>query len=331
MPVIMKRYLTSVIIVAVCALVIGPLFAGFFGPDWQARWILAWAANEYQNGHPEEAEKAIERASSLSSQLATDAEFWKLKFDLVFNKAKPNSEAISRLFEESVDNIARVPRAQQAIIASYVGQLFHISRENELAVEIMETFFEPISKRDPAENNGLSYFRSLAKKKLETALVEIDAALVADGSAREEYLDTKAWILHGLNKDQDALPFAEEAIKKLYAHLKKYNGVRAADRFEFHALFSSDSVAEPEATEPTEEGNSRTKTSNTIPKANRLDEIKRRFAYINPTDIDELARKIAALRFHRACILDELGRTAESDLDYAWLDSFGFTETDKLN
>lgn len=292
---------------------------------------MAWAANEYQNGHPEEAERAIEKASSLSSQLATDAEFWKLKFDLVFNKAKPNPESITRLFEESVDKIARVPKAQQAIIASYLGQLFHLSHENELAVEMMETYFEPISKRDPAENNGLSYFRSLAKKKLATALKEIDAALVADGSAREEYLDTKAWVLHGLNKDQEALPFAEEAIKKLYAQIKKYNGVRAADRFEFHALLSSDAVAKSETTDPTEDGKSKKETSKTVPLANRLDEIKRRFAYINPTNIDELAKKIAALRFHRACILDELGRTEESDLDYAWLDSFGFTETDKLN
>ena len=327
----MKRYLTPAIIVAVCSLAIGPLFSGFFGPEWRARWILAWAANEYQNGHPEDAEKAIERASALSSELATDAEFWKLKFDLVFNKEKPSSATIAQLFDESVVQISKVPKALQAVIASYVGQLFHIHRENEMAVAIMETYYGPISKRDPAENNGIAYFRSLAKKKLETALVEIDAALVADGSAREEFLDTKAWVLHGLSKDQEALPFAEEAIKKLIAHQKKFNGVRSVDRLEFQALLFSDSAVKPEPTDPNKDDNNTTRTPKTTLATNRLDEIKRRFGYINPTDIDDLARKIAALRFHRACILDELGRNDESDLDYAWLDGFGFTETDKLN
>jgi hypothetical protein len=37
------------------------------------------------------------------------------------------------------------------------------------------------------------------------------------------------------------------------------------------------------------------------------------------------------VRFHRACILDEVGRTDESELDYRWLDQFGFTEPEKLN
>ena len=46
---------------------------------------------------------------------------------------------------------------------------------------------------------------------------------------------------------------------------------------------------------------------------------------------EALARRVASLRFHRACILDELGLTEQSELDYAWLDSFGFHETDKLN
>jgi len=295
--------------------------------------MLAWAANAYQNGHPEEAEETLKRASELSSQLATDSEFWKLKFDFVFNKEKTSSEAVSKLFEESSTQISRAPEYLQAIIASFVGQLFHLHHKNDLAVEVLEKFYPPISKRDAAENNTIAYFRSLTKKGLETALVEIDAALVSDGTSREEYLDTKAWVLHGLHKDDVALPFIEEAVKKLYSHIQRYNEVRMADRLEFHAWLYSD-VAKTNATESAEEVAAEKIVEKIKDKAsapNRLDELKLRFPYISPVELDDLARKIAALRFHRACILDELERNEESDLDYAWLDRFGFTETDKLN
>ena len=326
----MKKYLTTIIIVAVCALVLGPLFAGFLGPDWRARWMLAWAANAYQNGHPEEAEETLNRASELSSQLATDSEFWKLKFDFVFNKEKTSSEAVSKLFEESLTQISRAPEYHHAAIASFVGQLFHLHRKNDLAVAVLEKFYPPISKRDAAENNTIAYFRSLTGKGLETALVEIDAALVADGTSREEYLDTKAWVLHGLRKDDVALPFIEEAVKRLYSHIQRYNGVRMADRVEFHAWLYSEVVAKTDATESADEG-AVEKIINKASAPNRLDELKLRFPYINPDELDDLARKTAALRFHRACILDELGRNEESDLDYVWLDCFGFTETENLN
>ncbi len=326
----MKKYLTTIILVAVCALVLGPLFAGFLGSDWRARWMLAWAANAYQDGHPEEAEETLKRASELSSQLATDSEFWKLKFDFVFNKEKISSEAVSKLFDESLTQISRAPEHQQSIIASFVGQLFHLHRKNDLAVKVLEKFYPPISKRDAAENNTIAYFRSLTGKGLETALFEIDAALVADGTSREEYLDTKAWVLHGLRKDDVALPFIEEAVKKLYGHIQRYSGVRMADRLEFHAWLYSDVVAKTNATASADPvAVEKIKYKESAPK--RLDDLKLRFPYINPVELDELVRKIAALRFHRACILDELERNEESDLDYAWLDRFGFTETENLN
>lgn len=311
----MKKYLTAVIIVAVCTLALGPLCTGFLGPAWRARWMLAWAANEYQNGHLDEAEKTLRGASELSSEIATDPEFWKLKFEIVFNKKKPSVEAVSGLFEESASQISAAPKPQQANLATYVAEMFRLNRENDRAVEILDRFYPPFLKREAAENNTIAYLRSLTKKGLETALMEIDAALVADGKSREEFLDTKAWVLHGLDRDELALPFAEEAIKKLRSRNEQPGNIRPADRLAFHDQLFLDVVASDETAD--------------VP--NRLEALKKRFSYVNPLEIEGIARKIAALRFHRACILDELGRTKESDLDYAWLDAFGFTETDKLN
>ena len=309
----MKNQLTPVIIVAVCALALGPLCTGFFGPEWRAKWLLASAANQFQNEQFDEAESTLQRATELSADLATDPEFWKLKFEIVLNKKNASQEVYSRLYEDSLSQIAKTPPAYQADFAHAVGSLLHQCQQNQLAVEILEKFFPPIAKRTPNENNSLAYFRSKTKKGLETALLEIDAALVKDGTSQVEFLDTKAWVLHGLNKNELALTFVQEAIRK------KNESVGKLDEDESKVLqkwlFAASDVQEIE----------------TAPVSNKLEELKKRFPVYDPKGLNDLARGVAALRFHRACILDELGRTEDSELDYAWLDSFGFQETDKLN
>jgi len=333
----MKKHLTKVIIVAVCALALGPLIAGFFGPAWRARWMLAWAANEYQNGHPDEAETTLRRASELSSELATDPEFWKLKFEFVFNKEKPSSESIKKLFDESVSQISRLAKPQQPVVAAFVANIFQLNRETDLAIELLESHLPPISQRVANDNNTIAYFRSLAKKKLEIALQEIDSALVADGTQNETFLDTKAWVLHGLKEDAKALPFANEALKKLYSAIERLGNVRPADRREFYTWLYSDTFEKTNKNDSEIDNDSGGKiidsnvSTKNISQLNRLETLKLRYPYVSQSGIDEIAKTIAALRFHRACILDELGRTEESDRDYAWLDNFGFTETDKLN
>jgi len=315
----MKKYLTPIIVAAVCLLAFGPLLPSFFGPEWRAKWILAQAANEYLDGNPEKADESLKRAELLSDKLAIETEYWDLKFDLVFNKEKPTPEAISSLFEDSVALISRTPAELQPDIAIFVGERFHLRRENEFAVRMMERFFPAIPKRDANENNSLAYFRALTKKGLGTALEEVDAALVADGTSRTEFLDTKAWVLHGLGRDKEALPFIEESLKKIHSQLKQFEGISKSDRSRFEELF----IAE---VEDAVENNSPEN-----PPGSRLDELKKEFPYFRPIDLELQAKRIAAVRFHRACILDELGRTEESELDYRWLDRFGFTEPDKLN
>ncbi|HUP80156.1 MAG TPA: hypothetical protein VM260_16500, partial [Pirellula sp.] len=230
-------------------------------------------------------------------------------------------------FDESVSQISRLAKPQQAAVAAFVANMFQLNRETVLAIELLESHLPPISQRKANDNNTIAYFRSLAKKKLEIALQEIDSALVADGTQNEMFLDTKAWVLHGLKEDAKALPFASEALKKLYSAIERLESVRPADRREFHSWLYSDTF-EKMNNNDSEIGNDSTKN---VSQLNRLEALKLRYPYVSPSGIDEIAKTIAAFRFHRACILDELGRTEESDRDYAWLDNFGFTNTDKLN
>jgi len=220
------------------------------------------------------------------------------------------------LYEEVQSQIAKSPTANRANLAYLVGGLFHQCHQNELAVGILEKFFPPISQRTANENNSISYFRSKTKKGLETALREIDAALVTDGNMQPEFLDTKAWVLHGLDRNELALTFIEQAIKNEDAAIGKLRGMDEKDRIELRKrLFATPGTVE----------------ASTTTAKNQLEDLTKHLSDYSSKSLEALARRVASLRFHRACILDELGLTEQSELDYAWLDSFGFQETDKLN
>ena len=311
----MKNQLSRFIIVAVCALALGPLCAELFGPEWRARWILALAANQFQNEQLDEAEKTLQSAAQLSPDLTADPEFWILKLEIGLNKKNLRSD-FHPLAEEVQSQIAKSPSANRAILANLVSGLFHQCHQNELAVEILEKFLPPISQRTANENNSIAYFRSKTKKGLEIALREIDAALVTDGNMQPEFLDTKAWVLHGLNRNELALTFIQQAVKNENAAIGKLTGMNEKDRIELQKrLFAAPSTQE---------------TSTSTAK-NMLEDLTKHLSNYSSKPLEALARRVASLRFHRACILDELGLTEESELDYAWLDSFGFHETDKLN
>jgi hypothetical protein len=100
----------------------------------------------------------------------------------------------------------------------------------------------------------------------------------------------------------------------------------------------SDPAGEPEAkesdseTQKIEPSQELTKElSKALLVVNKLDEIKKKFPSSEHIKLERLARTLAVLRFHRACILDELGRGEEAEIDYDWLDRFGFSDVRLLD
>jgi hypothetical protein len=61
-----------------------------------------------------------------------------------------------------------------------------------------------------------------------------------------------------------------------------------------------------------------------------LEMIKNRYPQIDPFLIEGIAKTIAVMRHHRACILHDLGRFDEWERDHTWLELFGFEDTAKL-
>jgi hypothetical protein len=197
---------------------------------------------------------------------------------------------------------------------------------------------------------------------LDIALQEIDAALKVQVEAG--YLDTKAWVLHGLRKDELAWKFANESVKRHYQSLGEIrrlfepgpnDDTQTAKATQVDVASPSSDVSKPidaeesasvpsepiEATEtPTADSEPQKVESAQEPTkepekavlaVNKLDEIKKKFPSSEHFKLERTARTLAVLRFHRACILDELGRTEEAEIDYAWLDRFGFSDVRLLD
>jgi len=324
-PVNMNKSGTFAIVLAVCALVFVPLCAEVFGPASRARWILAWAANQYENGEPQEAADAIAKAASLSSEMATDPEFWRLRFQVLFGKAKPQSEAVVALYNEAMEYLTRVDPLRQSDAATLAAAEFTRRRKHEMALGILKKFYPSMGQRTPIQNNAIAYFRALTDQDLDLALMEVDAAIVANSRFDSQFLDTKAWILHRMGRDDRAIVFAEEAIRLFLDVFKRGNGIQEADRLSLLEILNpSEHAADPELEM------AQTKISDADLRREKIDLIQSRFPYLQESDIETLVEMLAVMRFHRACILDELGRTEESNADYAWLDLFGYTNTAEL-
>jgi hypothetical protein len=358
----MKIPTTPLIIAATIAIAIGPLFVGFFGPASDARWLLARAANEYQDGKPDQARKTLEKAAATSQDIFVDADFWKLRFQMTFDKKTVAEADVQTLYESSVASLSGMESTRKNAVLEFLAALFKEHGRLDLAVGLLEANLPPIAKRPPLLNNDLAYFRALAKKDLDIALQEIDAALKVE--VNPGFLDTKGWVLHGLRKDELAWKFANESVKRQYDALGEIRGLfepgpsdtkigvqttkvdlpsttsepSKPDKTSESETAQSDPAGEPEAkesdseTQKIEPSQELTKElSKALLAVNKLDEIKKKFPSSEHIKLERLARTLAVLRFHRACILDELGRGEEAEIDYDWLDRFGFSDVRLLD
>jgi tetratricopeptide (TPR) repeat protein len=345
----MRNYLTWFVLLITCTVVIGPIVSEMMGKRSYARWVLAQAANDYQNGSVDAAATNLARASEISPEIAIDENYWKLRFQIVFDKEHPEPNMIEALFDDASRLLKGIDDVQRSKTAKFVAWRLKRHKRIDLAIELLEQCFPPIESRPAEDNNEIAYYRSLTKAQLELALQEIDTALKQ--KSEPELFDTKAWILHGLGRDEQAIKWADASIERTYEMLKKLPGNESRG-MELVALFQPDSdvsvvpqevdansdrskqsVVDPESNSDLDEILERldqTRRSIEIKLADPIETIQKKFPTFDPVNIAMLAKNIAVMRFHRACILDELNRIEDSEVDYAWLDRFGFSKTNEL-
>lgn len=426
----MRNYSVFLIVLATCALALGPFCTVFVGPAGYARWMLAHAANEFQREKPAEAEAILQKAILSSREIAADPEYWALRAQLVFDKNQPDAAAIASLSSDAVRFLSELDEGKRYMGSLIVSNLLQENDQYEQAIDVLQTLYPQLEKRSASMNNNIAYFRSLSGKDLPLALREINASLESDSSAGS--MDTKAWILHGLGRDSEALKFADKGLEKVYKSLADgtldaidQKVVLISDPQEarlFSQMFAPDlnifpSAAKKEAAavgkdqpkevdqpkeieKPQDEVdldrildglvaspkpdsqkdgprkndgknqigipsasvdasddmkaklddggpdgqspelasdlldqlNTDARAAVRLPKLARepVELIKTRFPNLNPFLIEGLAKTIAVMRYHRACILHDLGRFDEWDRDMSWLELFGFTDTTQL-
>jgi tetratricopeptide (TPR) repeat protein len=200
------------IVLAAISLPVVPVFMDYFGPETSARWMLAKAANEFDRGNVEEAQKLLEGAYAKSNEIVTDRDFWR-QFERIELSDEAGTEELSptKLWDEMIRRIDNP--SVRANAAFEISTILSNRRQFQAAVNLLNEHLPPVADRKPVQNNQIAYMRSLTGSDLELALDEVERALKS--LQNESFLDTKAWVLHGLGRNEEALEVIDEALKEM--------------------------------------------------------------------------------------------------------------------
>ena len=319
-------FVNRMILAAAIGLPVGPVIADYFGPATTARWMLAKAANEFDQGNVVEAQKLLEDAYKKSPDIAADRNFLK-QLDRV--EANNESSAVSSfyvdLWEQRIGRIENPAIRAEAALA--ISSLLSNRKKFDDAARILNLNLPPFEKRTAVQNNQMAYMRALAGKDLEQALVEIDMAIKT--AENESYLDTKGWVLHRMGRNEEALVVMDKSLAKLTeawnANPKLERclvriGELQAEELQAESVAAESVAAESVAAEPVVSSKA---------KGWGVDALLEEFPELS-RGLPETLEIYATLRYHRLRICEALGKTQEVARETAWLHAFSKKELDEL-
>lgn len=314
---------------AAISLPIVPVLMDYFGPETSARWMLARAANEFDRGNVVEAQKLLEGAYAKSQEIVTDRDFWR-QFERIELSDEAGTEELSptKLWDEMIRRIDNP--SVRANAAFEISTILSNRRQFQAAVNLLNEHLPAAADRKPVQNNQIAYMRSLAGSDLEVALDEIDRALKSQQN--ESFLDTKAWVLHGLGRHEEALEVIDEALKemestwrsntKLDKYLTRMQEIEKS--IEEEAAATKVKQQEQETSQATGQDDSEEKQELSgfrVTSANG--------AYLLNSEFPEVERAMPALldvlatmRYHRMRICEALKKEDEAAREGRWLREF---------
>ncbi|MFZ4470542.1 MAG: hypothetical protein ACOYOZ_14870 [Pirellula sp.] len=346
-------FVNRMILAAAIGLPVGPVIADYFGPATTARWMLAKAANEFDQGNVVEAQKLLEDAYKKSPDIAADRNFLR-QLDRV--EANNESSAVSSfyvdLWEQRIGRIENPAIRSEAAFA--ISSLLSNRKKFDDAARILNVNLPPLEERTAVQNNQMAYMRALAGKDLEQALVEIDMAIKT--AENESFLDTKGWVLHRMGRNEEALVVMDKSLAKLTeAWSSNPKLERCLVRIE--ELQAQSAAATPPSDMPTDMPSDNTESANTAIENARPEPVAAEPVAAEPVaaepavssrtkgwgvdalleEFPELSRGLpetleiyATLRYHRMRICEALGKTQEVARETAWLHAFSKKELDEL-
>ena len=341
-------FVNRMILAAAIGLPVGPVIADYFGPATTARWMLAKAANEFDQGNVVEAQKLLEDAYKKSPDIAADRNFLR-QLDRV--EANNDSSAVSSfyvdLWEQRIGRIENPAIRSEAAFA--ISSLLSNRKKFDDAARILNVNLPPIEERTAVQNNQMAYMRALAGKDLEQALVEIDMAIKT--AENESFLDTKGWVLHRMGRNEEALVVMDKSLAKL---TEAWNSNPKLERclVRIEELQAQSAAATLPTDMPSDMSSDNTESANTAienapPEPVAAEPVAAEPAVSSRTkgwgvdalleEFPELSRGLpetleiyATLRYHRMRICEALGKTQEVARETAWLHAFSKKELDEL-
>jgi tetratricopeptide (TPR) repeat protein len=311
------------------------VIADYFGPATTARWMLAKAANEFDQGNVVEAQKLLEDAYKKSPDIAADRNFLR-QLDRV--EANNESSAVSSfyvdLWEQRIGQIENPAIRSEAAFA--ISSLLSNRKKFDDAARILNVNLPPLEERTAVQNNQMAYMRALAGKDLEQALIEIDMAIKT--AENESFLDTKGWVLHRMGRNEEALVVMDKSLAKLteawsanpklercLVRIEELQAQPAAEPANAESANAESANAESANAESVAAGSvvsSRTKGWGVDALLEEFPELSR--------GLPETLEIYATLRYHRLRICEALGKTQEVAREAAWLHAFSKKELDEL-
>lgn len=287
-------------IVFYVALVVYPCLRAYW-PVEQARLYVAAAENALDKAKQPEDERFQEARKFLA-------------------KARESDPGIVNTFDylRVLDQVDPLPLAQLLPALKFLSPSARRSvgypladdamkrKEFEKSYQILSMVSSFEADKTPDERNRLAYGAALAKKDLRLALKEVDLALSDLDREVPGVLDTKAWVLHELHKDEEALVWIDRAISLFQTDLLKVYG----PQFDITKEQLEEFIRSPNSEEDS-------KSSLTISE-------------VKNEQLAKIFQELAVYQYHRAEILNSLKQTKQADWAFDWLENRGFNKFSEL-
>ncbi len=247
-------------------------------------------------------------AQQEDAEILKSGFFWHLLVQLDY-QAHNAIRAVERLKEAIKYSVEFRP------IATLFSRIFLRQHEFDAALESLKLGLGEGFERSPDNLNQLAYLRSLAIVELDDALKDINEALQALPTGIGQNLqqamlrDTRGWILYRLGKFDEALVDLDFAVRETERPTITKGLMNWLQDAAIEAAQQADSEG-PLATIPQTESSSE---------------------YATESEVEPSVWALGVMKYHRAKVLEKLGRSDEAQQDWDWLAERRLPPDDRLH